>query len=190
MIEQEYKFVDIEIAGTKLIHPFSIKDERGGMIKEYSRELFYDYGITFEPVETLYIASKFGVIRGIHFQKVKEQAKLVRCISGHLWGVVVDLRSESETLGKWCSVDLKPLVEVFVPEGCAFGTLAFEDSTFTCVCGEKFYAEYDDGIRWDDKDLSISWPLEYISNKVILSERDRNLQTYHSYLKSIGKKNI
>lgn len=188
MVVQQYEFTNMEVEGAKLIHPLFVKDERGEMIKEYSKEVFCNYEINFSPAETLCITSRAGVIRGIHFQRIKGQAKLIRCISGHLWGVVVDLRPESDTLGKWCSVELKPYVEVFVPEQCAFGTLAIEDSTFTCMCGEKFYPEYDDGIKWNDADLSISWPLEYVGNKAVLSEKDCNLQTYRSYLNSIGKK--
>lgn len=188
MVEQQYEFKDMGIPGVKLIHPLVVKDERGKMIKDYSKEIFFKHGVNINPIENLCINSKIGVIRGIHFQRTKEQPKLIRCIMGHLWGVVVDLRPESDMLGKWCSMDLTPIDEIFVPEQCAFGTLALEDSVFTCICGEKFYPEYDDGIVWNDVDLAISWPLENVGNKAVLSEKDRNLQTYRSYLNSIGKK--
>lgn len=189
MINQ-YDFTELSLSGVFQITPFSSTDNRGMLVKDYSQKLFKEKGIEFEPVETLCIYSNCNVLRGLHFQRGKGQAKLLRCVSGLIWAVVVDLRSESSTCGKWIGEELTPEKELFVPGGFALGTYALQDSILECKCGEKFYAEYDDGIRWDDKDLSISWPLEYISNKVILSERDRNLQTYHSYLKSIGKKNI
>lgn len=174
---QMFQFDKTEFPEVRSITPFCANDDRGGMVKDYAAELFAENGISFIPVETLYIESRRGVLRGLHFQREKPQAKLIRCLTGKVWAVVVDIRGESCSFGRWISEELsgENKRELFVPEGFAFGTLALEDSLISCKCGEKFYAECDGGIRWNDPDINVRWPLDKGAQRPIVSEKDRTL---------------
>lgn len=184
---QQFECCELSLAGVMLITPFSYSDNRGEMVKDYSKEFFDMNGIDFQPIETIYIHSRKSVLRGLHFQREKEQPKLVRCISGSIWAAVVDLRVDSPTLGKWLSVELNQMngKEVFVPGGFAFGTLALEDSFISCKCGEAYYAEYDGGIRWNDPLLDVRWPLDSLENTPIISNKDIQLQSFRDYLDAV-----
>ena len=137
-----------------------------------------------------YTTSHKGVIRALHFQRVKQQPKLVRCIYGRVWDVVVDLRKDSPTFQQWLSFELdgKNHKEILVPAGCAHGYLVLEDSVVSYKCSEKFYGEYDDGIFWEDAELSIPWPLELIGGRenIILAEKDKNLQSFTCFMEIHG----
>ncbi len=181
---QQFEFQEKEISGVFLITPFSVGDERGGMTKDYSQEMFQKQGIDFTPLETMYITSCENVLRGLHFQRIKPQAKLIRCIHGNVWAAVVDLRRQSVTFGKWFSVTLDQTsgMELLVPKGCAVGTLALSDSMFSCQCDEKYYPEYDGGIRWDDPDIAVKWPLDALQGNAVISQKDESLPGFQSYL--------
>lgn len=183
---QQFRCLEQKIAGVFEITPFLATDERGYMIKDYSRNIFRDNGISFEPVETLKIFSHKNVLRGLHFQRVKIQAKLVQCISGRIWSAVVDLRHNSNTFGKWISVDIdcENGKELLIPGGCAFGTLAMSDSLISCELDENYYPEYDDGILWNDSVIEVQWPLESLNGNVVVSEKDKQLQSFLSYVDS------
>ena len=105
MIEK-FQFQELDLKGAYLIRPFFASDERGGLVKDYNIDTFRANGIDHELKEVFYTLSKKGVIRAMHFQRVKEQAKLVRCISGHVYDVIIDLRKNSPTFGQWQGFDL------------------------------------------------------------------------------------
>lgn len=180
---KQFEFLEMDIPGAFLITPFHTTDDRGETVKAYSKELFAENGIVFESVETLYITSRKDVLRGLHFQRVRPQAKLICCISGHVQAILVDLRKDSPAFGRYACADLtgKTTKELFIPEGCAFGTLAFENSMLICQCGEKFYAEYSDGIRWDDPTLKIEWRLDRLSGVQMISAKDQGLGRFIDY---------
>ncbi|MCX4356811.1 MAG: dTDP-4-dehydrorhamnose 3,5-epimerase [Oscillospiraceae bacterium] len=187
---QKFEFREAEIKGLFEITPFNADDIRGCFTKDYSREIFEQNGIEHEIAEVFYSTSKKGVIRGLHFQRVKEQAKLVRCISGHIFDVVVDLRAGSPTFKKWLGFELNEenCKEVLVPVGCAHGFLALNLATVSYKCSECFCAEGDDGMRWNDPDIAIDWGLERIGgvDKVILSEKDSKLQSLKEFTEKYG----
>lgn len=178
---------DTEINGMKIIDTFVAKDIRGSFIKDYSASVFKELGLYYELKETFYTISHRGVVRGIHFQRVKQQAKLVRCIKGKIYDVCVDLRKDSETFGKWKAVYLDTInnQEVLIPEGCGHGYIVLEDSIVSYKCNEVFYGEYDDGIVWNDKRIGVEWPMEEI-DKVILSDKDKNLMSFEKFKKIYG----
>lgn len=182
---QKFEFKELELKGAYLIKPFYATDERGGFVKDYNIDMFKNNGIEHELKEVFYTISKKGVIRAEHFQIVKEQAKLVRCISGHVYDVIIDLRKESETFGKWLGFDLTGENQycLYVPEHFGHGYLVIEDSVVSYKCGEVFYSEYDTGIKWDDPDMGIDWPLDKIGGieKLIISEKDKNLQSFKEF---------
>lgn len=187
---QKFEFCETEIKGLFEITPFNADDIRGCFTKDYSREIFEQNGIKHDLAEVFYSTSKKCVIRGLHFQRAKEQAKLVRCISGHIFDVVVDLRVGSPTFKKWLGFELNEenRKEVLVPVGCAHGFLTLDTATVSYKCSECFYAEGDDGVRWDDPDIGIDWGLERIggTDKVILSEKDSRLQSFKEFTEKYG----
>lgn len=179
---QKFEFHETEIKGLIEVTPFNADDVRGCFTKDYSKEVFEANGIHHDLAEVFYTTSYKGVIRALHFQRIKQQPKLVRCIHGHVWDVVVDLRKDSPTFKKWLAFDLvgEKRNEILVPAGCAHGYLVLEDSIVSYKCGEKFYGEFDDGIMWNDPDIGVNWPLEEIGGEenLIIAEKDKNLQSF------------
>lgn len=175
----KFSFEELDLKGAYLIKPFVAYDDRGYFLKDYSKEVFEDNGIFHDLKEVFYTNSKKGVVRAIHFQRVKEQAKLVRCVSGKVYDVIVDLRKDSPTFGKWRGFFLSEenKEQLFIPEHFGHGYLVIEPSVVSYKCGEKFYGEYDDGIMWNDPDIGIEWPLELVNNEIILSDKDKNLSS-------------
>lgn len=187
---QKFAFQETVIPGLIEVTPFNADDVRGCFTKDYSKEVFEANGIHHDLAEVFYTTSYKGVIRALHFQRVMQQPKLVRCIWGHVYDVVVDLRRESPTFKKWLRFDLvgEQHNEILVPAGCAHGYLVLEDSIVSYKCAEKFYGEYDDGILWNDPDIAVKWPLEKIggAEKMIMAEKDRNLQTFAQFMEAYG----
>jgi dTDP-4-dehydrorhamnose 3,5-epimerase len=185
-----FEFERQEIPGLYAIKPFVARDERGAFIKDYSREAFSLNGVEYDLKEVFYTVSRKGVIRALHFQTVKEQPKLVRCLSGKVWDVVVDLRVDSPAFMRHQAFSLTGdnALELLVPCGCAHGYLVQEDSIVSYKCAEKFYGEYDGGVRWDDPQLSVPWPLETVGGreKLILSAKDGSLPTLEEFIRSTG----
>ena len=186
----KFEFHEAGIPGLVEVTPFNVEDIRGCFTKDYSKEVFEANNIHHELAEVFYTTSHKGVIRALHFQRVKQQPKLVRCIWGHVWDVVVDLRKDSPTFKKWLSFDLtgENRKELLIPAGCAHGYLVLEQSVVSYKCGEKFYGEYDDGILWNDPDIGVKWPLELIGGEAqaILAEKDKNLQSFSEFMNIYG----
>lgn len=160
----KFDFKELDLKGAYLIQPFYATDERGGFVKDYNIDVFKNNGINHELKEVFYTISKRGVIRALHFQLVKQQAKLVRCISGHVYDVIVDLRPNSLTFGQWRGFDLtgENQLTLYVPQYFGHGYLVIEDSVVSYKCAETFYADGDSGIMFNDPDIAIEWPLEKI----------------------------
>lgn len=184
---RKFEFQELVLEGAYLITPFYATDERGGFVKDYNIEMFKSHGINHELKEVFYTISKKGVIRALHFQLRKQQPKLVRCISGHIYDVIVDLRPRSCTFGKWLGFDLtaENQYEIYIPAYFGHGYLVLEDSVVSYKCGEVFYAEGDSGIRYDDTEIGIEWPFEKIGGleHMIISEKDKNLMSFDAYKK-------
>ena len=175
-------FEKTDLDGLMIMHPFVSADSRGLFIKDYSQELFLSNKVYFPIQEVFYTKSKKGVIRALHFQENVAQAKLVRCIMGEVYDVVVDLRPSSPTFAEWRAFILSESnkIQLLIPEGFAHGYLVIEDAIVSYKCNEKFYPEFDSGIIWNDRDLNIDWPLHLV-DKLIISERDRGLKTFREY---------
>lgn len=186
---QKFNFQELDLKGAYLITPFYATDERGGFVKDYNIDTFRANGIEHELKEVFYTISKKGVIRATHFQLVKQQPKLVRCISGHVYDVIVDLRPDSETFGQWRGFDLTGDNQntLYIPEYFGHGYLVLEDSVVSYKCGEVFYGEGDSGIMYNDPDIAIEWPFEKIGGikNLIISEKDKNLMSFDDYKKLV-----
>lgn len=183
---QKFEFKELELKGAYYIKPFYATDERGGLIKDYNIDTFKNAGIDYELKETFYTISQKGVIRSTHFQLEKPQPKLMRLISGHLYYIMVDLRPDSPTCGKWLHFDLKDddVTSLLVPAGFGQGYLALEDSVMSYKAAEVFYGPGDSGIKYDDPDIGIEWPFELIGGKenMLISDKDLNLMSFKEYL--------
>lgn len=179
---QKFKFDRLRMDGAYLIDPFVAFDERGYFLKDYSQEVFENEGISHDLKEVFYTNSKKGVVRAIHFQHEKQQPKLVRCVYGKVYDVIVDLRKDSPTFGEWDGYILSEenKREIYVPSGFGHGYLVMDNSIVSYKCAEKFYGEYDDGIMWNDEDINIKWPLESV-DEIILSDKDKHLMSFSEF---------
>ncbi len=188
---QKWQFDKLKLKDAYVIKPFYNEDIRGGFIKDYSKEILEQNGIFYELKEVFYTISYKGVIRAIHFQRIKQQAKLVRCVHGKIYDVIVDLRKDSPTFMKWEGFYLtgENMLELLVPEGFGHGYLVLEDSIVSYKCAEKFYGEYDSGIKFDDPQLDIKWPYEEIGGKekLIISEKDKTLPLFNEFIRNYDK---
>jgi dTDP-4-dehydrorhamnose 3,5-epimerase len=187
-MDRNFSIKELPIGGVYEIIPFVSNDARGCFIKDYSQQFMQDNGIKFELKEVFYTISKPATIRAIHFQNTKQQAKLVRVIKGRILDICVDLRADSSSYGKWIGLELsdKNQKELLIPKGCGHGYIVFEESIVSYKCDEKFYAEYDDGIIWNDKTLNIDWQIEQF-NEIIISDKDKQLQTFEEFSKKQAK---
>lgn len=187
MIKQ-FEFEETEISGLKIIHPFIAEDDRGYFMKTFRNDLFRQNGIILNSVEDMTSMSHKGVIRGLHFQTKFSQDKLIRVSQGEIYDVVVDLRKHSPSFGKWKGVYLSEnnLLSLYIPSGFAHGFIALtKNVVFHYRCGQPYVPNYDSGIIWNDEDLGIDWPLHKIEH-LIISDKDKNLQTYKEFKKNIG----
>ena len=187
---QHFSFQETSINGLLKITPFNATDIRGCFTKDYSNDVFQKNGLSYELQEVFYTTSFKGVIRALHFQREKQQPKLVRCIWGHVYDVVVDLRKNSPTFRLWHAFDMSKenQIELLIPAGCAHGYLVLEESIVSYKCAEKFYGEYDDGILWNDPDINIEWPLEKIGGieGLIIADKDKSLQSFAEFIDKYG----
>lgn len=179
-----FDFHPLELHGAYLIQSFSIGDNRGGFTKSFEKDIFQEAGIIFSLNETFFSVSAENVIRGLHFQTNAPQAKLVSVPQGRVWDVIVDLRPDSPTFKKWIGKELSAEnhLSLFVPRGFGHGFACLEDnSVMLYQCDGKYDKDSDTGIRFDDPDIGIRWPV--MEDKAIHSDRDMELQSLKEYLK-------
>lgn len=183
-----FQFQNTTIDGLVQILPFVAPDDRGYLSKTFEKSIFSEHGIEVAPWEELRSFSKKGVVRGLHFQREHSQDKLVQVMHGAVYDVAVDLRKGSATFGKWegfyLSAENRQML--YIPKGFAHGFLALEEGTvFSYLCGDRYDPASDGGIRWDDPQLAVGWPLERVS-KVILSEKDAFLPLFAEFQQEYG----
>lgn len=182
-----FKFEQTEMEGLIVITPHMFPDERGLYKKCYEKNIYRANGITEEFGETSDIYSQKGALRGLHYQTEEAQAKLIHVISGTLFDVALDLRVHSKTFGKYHTELLKAEEQkvLYIPSGFAHGFISLEDNTiFSYQCSGKYIPEACGGIRWDDEELNIPWPLkEYGIDNVIATAKDRNWPCLSEYKK-------
>ncbi len=171
---------ETELEKVVVIKSFCHQDLRGDFYKFFITSEYLEKDICFSPFEEGIVKSSRGVLRGIHFQNSSPQTKLITCIDGNLWTVVVDIDRKRNTFGKWVEVDLIPGTSIIVPNNYAVGTLALVDSCFHSAYDSAFVEEYSDGIRWNDNMLGIPWPK---LDKIIVSEKDSQLPLFSNLLR-------
>lgn len=175
----KFKFEETRIKGLYVIEPTVYGDDRGYFMETYNRREFVEHGINVEFVQDNESYSTSGVLRGLHFQKKNPQGKLVRCISGEVFDVAVDLREGSDTYGDWYGVILsgENKKQFFVPEGFAHGFLVLSETARFCYKCTRFYDPSDEGgLAWDDPGIAIEWPAAE-NMKIKLSKKDQEYKT-------------
>jgi dTDP-4-dehydrorhamnose 3,5-epimerase len=170
-----FTFINLEIEGLVLVEPRVFPDERGFFLESYKESEFVKAGLPHRFVQDNHSLSNKNVIRGLHFQyEPRAQGKLVRVVGGLVWDVAVDLRAGSPTYKKWLGIELSAANNkmLYIPPGFAHGFAAITDDVHLLYkCTEEYDPKLDAGIRWDDPEIGIEWPVR----KPIVSDKDRVL---------------
>lgn len=169
----KFKFCETNIKGVYIVEPTVFGDERGYFMETYNAQAFREAGLDYSFVQDNQSRSRRGVLRGLHFQKTRPQAKLVRVMSGEVFDVAVDLRRSSDTYGKWTGAILSEenKKQLLIPRGFAHGYLVLSESAeFSYKCDDFYHPEDEDGIIWNDPDIGIGWG---DVSRIVLSEKDR-----------------
>lgn len=178
------------IEGLCVITPTVHGDSRGYFAETYNKRDMEELGYFIDFVQDNQSMSARGVLRGLHFQKHYPQTKLVRVISGAVYDVVVDLRKNSATFGKWHGVILTKNnhKQFLIPRGFAHGFLVLtEKAEFCYKCDDYYHPNDEGGLAWNDPELGINWPLvdgiyagsasaegySFDGGRLILSEKDQ-----------------
>lgn len=170
--------IDTSLKGVFLIEPRVFEDFRGIFIETYNKKHFNEAaGMEVDFVQDNFSRSKFGVLRGLHFQKPPfAQAKLVRVLEGEVWDVAVDIREGSPTFGQYFGTILSAenKKQLFIPRGFAHGFVVLSKTAdFLYKCDNYYSPAHDSGIIYNDVDLNIDWVLK--QDELILSEKDKIL---------------
>jgi len=186
VIGMPFEFKMLEIPDVILIEPKVFEDERGFFLETYKKEDFDEKaGIKGEFIQDNHSKSKYGVLRGLHFQKEPyAQAKIVRCIRGEIYDVAVDLRKNLPTFGKYTGVILSEYnrYQLYIPKGFAHGFLVLSDAAEVIYKVDNVYAsDYETGLIWNDPDVNIPWP----NDNPILSQKDQKLPTLRELIGNI-----
>ena len=170
--KMDYQKTDIE--GVYIIEPRVFNDARGYFMEAWKQSEFNDHVGSVNFIQDNESKSSYGVLRGLHYQKGDaSQAKLVRVIKGRVVDVAVDIRRSSPTFGRHVMVELSEenKRQFFIPRGFAHGFLVLSDEAiFTYKVDNPYAPQSEAGIRWDDPDLAIEWPID--PSQVITSEKD------------------
>lgn len=167
--------IDTPLQDVIVLSPRVFNDDRGWFTEVYNTSVLSEYGITDRFLQDNHSFSRQGVLRGLHFQvPPMAQAKLVRCVSGALWDVAVDLRKDSPTYLQWYGAELSAANKLimYIPVGFAHGFYALQDCEMIYKCSQVYSPEHDGGIAWNDSDLAIKWPL---TGEPTLSNKDSQL---------------
>lgn len=165
-------FKETKLKGNYLINLEIKKDERGFFARYFCKKEFYKKGLNTNWLQINNSFSKnIGTLRGLHYQKEPySEIKLVRCLKGAIWDVVVDLRENSKTFGKWFGTKLseKNRTMMYVPKGFAHGFITLNsNSEVLYLVSNYFSADFEKTLIWNDKKVGIDWPIKpkIISNK-------------------------
>lgn len=161
------------LEGLLLIEPHYFKDERGFFLESYERERYQALGITEDFVQDNHSRSARHVLRGLHYTKRKPQAQILTVMRGKIFDVVVDIREDSPTFGKWFGVELSDegIRQIYMPHGFAHGFCVLsEHADLHYKVSQRYDSNDEGGLRWNDPDVGIEWPV----STPVISARDLN----------------
>jgi dTDP-4-dehydrorhamnose 3,5-epimerase len=155
--------IETALPGVLLIEPKVFGDARGFFLESWNAKTFADLGLNIDFVQDNHSRSAKGVLRGIHYQLNEPQGKLVRVVNGAVFDVAVDLRKSSPRFGKWVGFELSAENKrmMWVPPGFGHGFVVLSESADFLYKTTAYYApQWDRGVRWNDPDIGVQWPLE------------------------------
>lgn len=170
------RFTATDLEGAYLVDLERIEDDRGFFARAWCEREFAEHGLDATVVQcNLSFNHRRGTVRGMHYQAAPHQeVKLVRCIRGAIYDVIVDLRPDSATYGRWLGVELDQRNRrmLYVPKGFAHGYQTLEDETEVFYqVSEPYHPGSERGVRWNDPAIAIAWPVPVTE----ISSKDRGL---------------
>jgi dTDP-4-dehydrorhamnose 3,5-epimerase len=166
------KRIDTKLDGLVVIEPDVFGDDRGFLVETYRDDLWSELGVDVDFVQHNHSRSMRGTLRGLHFQADPGQAKLVRCSSGRIFDVAVDLRRGSPTFGQWEGHELDDQAhrQLLIPIGFGHGFCVLSHTADVDYQLSSYYdPATESGVAWDDADIGVEWPID----EPLLSERDK-----------------
>lgn len=192
--------VQTDLPGLLIVKKSIYEDNRGYFMEIYNLREWDQLGLPITFVQDNMSVSKKGTLRGLHYQKVHPQGKLVSVLHGEIYDVAVDLREGGATFGQWRGFRLSSEnhKQLFIPAGFAHGFLCLSDQAIVHYKATDFYYPGDEGsIAWDDSKLNIAWPVKCINGVVqhemkdgtplTLSLKDDHATSFDDYCNSLGK---
>jgi dTDP-4-dehydrorhamnose 3,5-epimerase len=174
------RVIKTELEGPVIIEPQVFEDERGYFFESFNEKKYIEAGLNYRFVQDNQSKSSYGVIRGLHYQiEPFAQAKLIRVLQGRILDVVVDIRSESHTFGKWAKLELseRNKRQLLIPKGFAHGFAVISETAVILYKCDNFYnPRAERGIIYNDKTLNIDWELH--PDIIIVSEKDKKLPEF------------
>jgi dTDP-4-dehydrorhamnose 3,5-epimerase len=167
------KRIDTKLDDLVVIEPDVFGDDRGFLVETYRGDLWHELGVDVNFVQHNHSRSVRRTLRGLHFQTEPGQAKLVRCSSGRIFDVAVDLRRDSPTFGQWEGHELDDRAhrQLLVPIGFGHGFCVLSDEADVDYQLSSYYdPATESGVAWDDPDIGVEWPID----EPLLSERDKS----------------
>ncbi|MHC4396962.1 MAG: dTDP-4-dehydrorhamnose 3,5-epimerase [Planctomycetota bacterium] len=174
------KFLETKLQGVYIIEREPSVDSRGSFCRTFCAKEFEEHNLAVNMVQSnLSVSTEKHTLRGMHYQTEDAyEDKLVQCVRGAILDVIIDLRENSETFGKYVRMELSEANNkmLYVPRGFAHGFLTLENNCYVLYQVSNFYApDKEQGIRWNDPFFGIEWPAE----SPILSEKDANHRDFH-----------
>lgn len=166
------KIIETSLPGVMVLEPRIFGDKRGFFLETYREDILHEAGINERFVQDNQSRSRRGVLRGLHYQLVQPQGKLVRVTRGEVFDVAVDIRRGSPTFGQWYGTTLneESMRMMYVPPGFAHGFLVLSEiADFFYKCTNYYHPQSEQGILWNDLEIGIQWPM----TEVELSEKDK-----------------
>ncbi len=165
------------LEGVLVLEPKAFRDDRGYLAETYHQDTYKAVGVTCGFVQDNQSYSTKGVLRGLHAQLRRSQAKLVRAVTGEIFDVAVDARPGSTTFGKWYGTTLtgENLRQLFIPAGFLHGFCVLSETAVVHYkCSDIYVPDDQAGVKWNDLDLAIEWPVK----NPRLSEKDLLLPSW------------
>jgi dTDP-4-dehydrorhamnose 3,5-epimerase len=174
------RFAESPLRGAYVIDVEELRDARGFFARAWCAKEFKEHGLKPEMIQAnISVNTKPATIRGLHYQiEPFQECKLVRCTRGAIYDVLVDMRPDSPTRGRWFGVELTAQNHrmLYVPEGCAHGYQSLVADTEVMYHVSQVYSpECERGLRWNDPSIGIDWPLR---DGIVVSEKDRSWPDY------------
>lgn len=167
------KVTKCSLEGILLIEPSTYNDDRGFFLESFELERYHELGIDEKFVQDNHSRSARNVLRGLHFSKIKPQAQILTVMRGKIFDVVVDIRNDSPTFGKWMGIELSDegTRQIYMAPGFAHGFCVLSNyADLHYKVSQQYDPSDDGGLRWNDPEIGIVWPVD----SPVMSNRDKN----------------